>query len=286
MKTRSLLLGCALFLGVLPGGGFFQGIACAGEARSAALVVDTSDGVTALCVELPSDSVSGMQLIQLAGQQHGLQYRIESGAVCQLSGTGPAEGDCFGDYPDFWGYWRGDGSGGWIWSSAGAASTTVEPGDVEGWSWGSGNDGSTHRRPPTTGYGSVCAEPAAEPAQPDEPKPDEGGGPADTAEGSENDPGATTEGLKENDDSSESALAEEEKKKPRKDRKPAEKDDGSSGGTGGDPVAVADEDTESLRASRLSSEDEGPPAVGLAGVGAALLLGGMGALVLRRRRLR
>ncbi len=286
MKAKSLLFGCALFLGVLPGGGFLQDIACAGETRSAALVVDTGDGVTALCVELPSDSVSGTELIQLAGQQHGLQYRIESGAVCQLSGTGPTDGDCFGDYPDFWGYWRGDGSGGWIWSSAGAASTTVEPGDVEGWSWGSGNDGSSHRRPPTTRYASVCGEPAAEPAPPDEPKPEEDRGAAETAEGSENDPGATTEDLNENDDSSATALAEEEKKKPRKDRKPAEKDDGSSSGTGSEPVAAADEDTESPRASQLASEDEGPPAVGLAGVGAALLLGGMGALVLRRRRLR
>jgi hypothetical protein len=140
--------------------------ACADEAGHAALVVDTGSKVHSYCVTLDGGSVTGLRLIELAHDQYGLSYRTDGAAVCMLAGTGPATGDCFGDYPDFWGYWRGDGSGGWIWSDRGAASTTVRGGDVQGWSWGSGDDGSSHPPPPEVTFASVCgaAASAASPA--------------------------------------------------------------------------------------------------------------------------
>lgn len=136
--------------------------ACATEGPHAALVIDRGEegGVDSYCVALPSGGVSGIDLIELAADQFGVTYRLGygGGAVCMLNGTGPAEGDCFGDHPYFWGYWRGDGSGGWQWSSSGAASTTVEDGDVEGWSWGAGNGPSSHPPPPSTTFASVCGD--------------------------------------------------------------------------------------------------------------------------------
>ena len=138
-----------------------SGSACANEGRAAALVVDTGadGGVHRYCVAFSDDAVTGLELIRLAGEQHGLAYKLGYGgeAVCMLAGVGPTGDDCFEDYPTFWGYWRGDGHGGWTWASSGAGSSAVEPGDVEGWSWGEGTDGDSHPRPPPTDYGDACA---------------------------------------------------------------------------------------------------------------------------------
>ncbi|MFN2594253.1 MAG: hypothetical protein ABR579_05125 [Actinomycetota bacterium] len=134
------------------------GPACA-SGPHAGLVVDTGNRVLRYCVALPSPSVSGGKLIELAGDQYGLEYRFGSGggAVCRLAGVGPDGSDCFADYPNYWGYWRGTSDGGWTWSSSGATSTTVSDGDVDGWAWGSGDDGSTHPKPPASTFASVCA---------------------------------------------------------------------------------------------------------------------------------
>jgi hypothetical protein len=143
----------------------------------AGLVIETGARDLRLCVALDSPSVSGTHLIELAGAQHRLSYGFGSGgqAVCRLAGVGPQGDDCFADYPDFWGYWRGDGHGGWTWSSAGAASTTVADGELDGWVWGSGDTGTTHARPPSLTVADVCvvsspsAAPAASPSA--RPKP-------------------------------------------------------------------------------------------------------------------
>ncbi|MDQ3914055.1 MAG: hypothetical protein M3323_01805 [Actinomycetota bacterium] len=140
--------------------------ACAGEGPRAALVVDTGAAVTTYCVALPDGSVTGIELVQLAGEQHGLDYSLGFGgeAVCRLEGVGPDGDDCFGEYPEFWGYWHGDGSGGWTWAGTGAGSATIEDGDVDGWSWGAGDNGSNHQAPPPTEFSGVCAV-AEEPAR-------------------------------------------------------------------------------------------------------------------------
>ncbi len=169
-RLRALGAAAVLAAALLPIGGAPP--ACAEGSASAALVVDTGERVLRLCVALPRASVTGIDLIELAAEQHGLAYSLGYGgqAVCSLAGVGPEGADCFAEYPRFWGYWRGDGEGGWTWSSVGAASTTVEAGDVEGWSWGEGDDGTSHPRPPATRYEQVCAEPSPSPASPS-PRP-------------------------------------------------------------------------------------------------------------------
>lgn len=161
MRLRVALASIALTAGVAVPVVGAPGPACATEAQRAVLVVDTGSQVLRYCVSLDDESVSGTELIVLASRQYGLSYRFGfgGGAVCMLAGVGTTGDDCFEEYPDFWGYWRGDGGTGWSWSSTGAASTTVSNGDVEGWAWGSGNDGSTHPAPPPTGFGAVCKSP-------------------------------------------------------------------------------------------------------------------------------
>ena len=134
--------------------------ACASAAGAghAALVVDTGSQTLRLCVTLDSATVSGLHLIELAHAQHGLQYAFGFGglAVCKLAGVGPSGSDCFGAYPDFWGMWIGDGSGGWTWSGSGAGSVMVKDGGIQAWTWGQGDNGATHRMPPRTSEASVC----------------------------------------------------------------------------------------------------------------------------------
>lgn len=156
----TLAIALALVVGA-PGLGVLGGAvapACAATDQRAALVVDTGMEARSYCVALGAAGVSGTDLIRLAHAQYGLDYRLGYGgrAVCRLDGVGVDGGDCFADFPDYWGYWHGDGSGGWTWASASAADWLVHPGDVEGWQWGSGEDGTTHAMPPATTEEHVC----------------------------------------------------------------------------------------------------------------------------------
>ena len=186
MKTPRLLLTFALSLAALVPMTVAAPSACAAAEHRAVLVVDVGDEAYAYCVELPEAAVTGLELIVLANDQHGLTYRFDEQsqgqAVCMLHDVGSSEGDCFEDYPEFWGYWRGSESGEWTWSSSGAGSTTVRDGDVEGWSWGTGQDGDSHPEPPPTTFGSVC------PKLPDGGGKTPGGGPGNGPGGRPQDP--------------------------------------------------------------------------------------------------
>lgn len=260
---------------------------CAGEGSRAALVVDTGQGVHNFCVALPDDEVSGLELIALAGEQHGLSYRFGHGgaAVCMLAGVGPTGEDCFEDYPDFWGYWRGSSSG-WTWSSSGAGSTSVGNGDVEGWSWGSGNDGNTHPRPPETSFSSVCPAtrssgtgPSRENKQSKERSVEpQAAPPAPAPDRLPPAPRASLPARARPDGAPERSHSNPPERS--RDRRVQERS-----------LPVRPEPTrgndEYLAATELRSEaDEGqvPPAAGLAALGAAALLGGAGFVFARRRR--
>jgi len=132
----------------------------------AALVIDTGAGTHSFCVALDATTVSGIHLIELAGTQDHLAYGFGSGgqAVCRLAGVGPQGDDCFADYPDYWGYWHGDGHGGWTWSSSGAASARIGDGALDAWVWGSGDSGTTHPKPPPAAIDDVCVPAAPTPA--------------------------------------------------------------------------------------------------------------------------
>jgi hypothetical protein len=148
---RALAAALALALLVLPGAGMPAAAAQTGQ--RAALLVEVGQTVRRLCVGLAQPQMSGRQLLEASG----LEQRWDGGALCRLAGTGPAGGDCFSRYPLFWGYWIGDGRGGWTWSSAGAASSRVRAGSVEAWVWSAGADESSHQRPPALRFSDICA---------------------------------------------------------------------------------------------------------------------------------
>lgn len=279
MKLRSLVLATILFLvpvgGSIPAGSGTS--ACAATAKHAAIVVDTGDQELRYCVVLPPGTVTGIDLIELASDQHGLQYRLGYGGqgVCQLAGVGSEGEECFTDSPEFWGYWRGDGSGGWSWSSSGAGSVTVSPGDVQGWSYGTGRDPSTHQTPPSTTYASVC------PAQDGggEDGGDEGGGgqeeEPDQALPSPSETTAPEGGRDEKDELGTTTNKKPGSKKHKRGIEPS--------GRGTVPLASG-----GVSDASPATEEEGP-GIPLAGIGAVILalgLGAGGAAAGRRRKLR
>ena len=150
--------------------------ACAGDGPHAGLVVSHDGRTLALCVALDAERVTGLHLIELAGEQHGLDHAFGYGgqAVCRLDGLGTASETCFEeDDPFYWAYFRLEG-GRWTYSPVGAGSTLVEDGDVEGWAWGTGG-ASSHPRPPLRSFADVCGE--------ERPGPTTGGGTGQAAGG-------------------------------------------------------------------------------------------------------
>lgn len=109
----------------------------------AALVVVTGDGdPVARCVGFDEPEISGYELLQRA-QLNVVAEVIGMGAtVCAIDGTGCPADNCFCQCPGgpdcvYWSYWHlRDGS--WQYGTAGAASTRVGDGAVEGWVWGPG----------------------------------------------------------------------------------------------------------------------------------------------------
>jgi hypothetical protein len=281
MRLRLSLVSAALFLGALPVAVTTPAACAAGpqgaQSAHAALVVDTGESDVALCVELPDGSVNGIELIKLAGEQHGLQYTLGYGgkAVCKLAGVGPEGDDCFSDYPNFWGYWRGDGDGGWTWSSTGAGATTVEPGDVEGWSWGSGQDGSTHPQPPATTIEMACGVPAEDEGE-DEPSEasmkDDAGDGRGSGGGSKTSERSTTGG------SDPTEPEARERSDPKDGTRPEPRERSANGPEEEEVIEQVEPTPEAephvaLVSGSDDTEDPGPPVVGLVGLGLAIGLG-------------
>jgi hypothetical protein len=112
------------------------------------VIVDTGSMVKRVCVRFTESSISGVEALQRAGVDPVLRtYGGQGSAVCSLCGQGcPADGSCLtcggGNY---WAYFRAPvGSSSFALSRAGASSTRLTDGDVEGWVWGSGSTPPVH----------------------------------------------------------------------------------------------------------------------------------------------
>ena len=286
LRLRSSLLGVALLAGALAPIATAE-VACA--TSSAALVVSTSSNNYTFCVELGGSSVNGIQLIQRAGSQHGLQYKLGFGgnAVCMLANVGASGNDCFGEHPHFWGYWRDNGSGGWNWSGTGASNVTVRAGDTSGWSWGTGDSGSSHPPPPPTTYESVCgATPAPDPRpKPDKPREghSDGAKPKLSGEGG----GETVTPTPRDGDHKVADNAEREGPKGKKkdgDAKGKRKDNAEgyevvapSASPSASPAAISNP-------VGATARDPDPPVAAFAALGLTAVLAALGAVLVRRRR--
>jgi hypothetical protein len=274
-RARSLTIALGIVLGAIAPVLSAPGIACAAAASGgphAALVVDTGQRATSYCVALDQASVSGTRLIELASEQYGFTYRLGFGgrAVCMLAGVGATGDDCFGGYPNFWGYFHGAGASGWTWASGSAADHTVGDGDREAWSWGASDSATTHAAPPPTTIDDACGVPLS----PDPSPSPSLSPPATPPSSSPTGGGASSNGGGSNAGGEGGGQTSEQSKTPGSSASPSPT---AAAPTSASPGVVR-------AAAALPQPSSGPPLAGLAALGAVVLLGAGGFATLRRRR--
>lgn len=124
----------------------------------AGLVVRHGDGsAVTRCVAFDEPSISGIELLSRSGLSIVTESSGYGVAVYGIDGEGTVEDWKTGR--GSWGYWHL--RGGWAFSSVGASSYQVKPGDVEGWSWGSQTSPSA---PPIYTYEELYSESYGAPA--------------------------------------------------------------------------------------------------------------------------
>jgi len=124
----------------------------------AGLVVRFGDGsFITRCVEFSEPQISGYDVLIRSGLSVVVAYYSgEGAAICEIEHEGCPVEECLTcAYPNYWSYWHlADGA--WAYSQAGAAGCTVHPGDVDGWSWGTGDP------PPVIPFDQICAPPSTD----------------------------------------------------------------------------------------------------------------------------
>jgi len=163
--------------------------AIASGPNRAVVVADSGTGVVVRGIEFQSDSISGIEALQLAGLAPVLQsFTGEGGAVCAISGVGcPSDDSCLtcDGRGYYWSYWRAPaGSSAYSYSRVGAGATRVHDGDVEAWRWGTGS------APAYRSFTSVFPPAPAPPP----PVPGPGGGSSGNTDGGGTTAGDTTGG--------------------------------------------------------------------------------------------
>ena len=143
-------------------------VVMADDPNRAGLVVRQNDGtVQTSCIEFFEPEISGLDLLLRSGLNLVVEYQgARGGAVCKIGGDGcdyPLD-DCFcqcvGIDCTYWAYYHLRSDGLWEYSNVGGGSYAVHDGDVEGWSWGSGDYGTSGTQPPVIPFNQICAPPA------------------------------------------------------------------------------------------------------------------------------
>lgn len=108
----------------------------ANEPNAADVVVDFGDGRTVTRrVAFTSPTISGLQALQSSGLALTTVDFSFGTAICAIEGVGCPASNCFCNADKFWGYQFWDGAA-WQGYMAGAGSTAIGDGAVEGWAWG------------------------------------------------------------------------------------------------------------------------------------------------------
>lgn len=172
----ALAIGASLPVGVGPLG---VGPACAGDAATDAApaavaavhVVFPGDREVARCVPIAPGETTGIEALQATGLPLVTEQFAGSGAlVCAIRGVGSAfpKEACVPPCPNgrcmFWAYLTRSAGEPWVFSSVGASSRTLGPGDEDAWVFGAHTTSSVDRIPPMRER--VCAAGVAPPREP------------------------------------------------------------------------------------------------------------------------
>ena len=119
------------------------------------VIVTSADELLTRCVELESEELSGLELLQRAEIPALFSAGNGSQAVCSLLDVGCPASDCFcecqGAPCNYWNYYHRAADGSWAYSAVGAGGWTLRAGDVDAWVWGNGS-----RTPPTLAFAEIC----------------------------------------------------------------------------------------------------------------------------------
>lgn len=133
------------------------------------------------CIEFSESAITGEDVLDRSGLSlvKDLSYGLGA-AICKIEDVGcddsaPCFCQCTGEPPcEYWAYYHLDQeTNQWVYSGMGASWHTVEPGDVEGWSWGAGDAGGSDVEPPLFAFEDLCAPPTATPTNTPQPSPPE-----------------------------------------------------------------------------------------------------------------
>ncbi len=137
--------------------------------NQAGLVVRFSDDQTeTACVDFDEERISGLDLLQQSGLDFAIDVQGLGALVCSIANTGCPANDCLCQCKAgscvYWSYWHRNESD-WQYSQLGATNYQVEPGSVQGWSWGPGAVNEAVA-PPNYTFEEVCQLPATDTATP------------------------------------------------------------------------------------------------------------------------
>jgi hypothetical protein len=153
--TFAFLLCFFLLLAFMP-----RAVGAQEEWQRAGLVVTLADGRTETrCVAFSEPSLSGYELLLRSGLEVAASVAPMGAMVCTIEATGCPPSDCLcqcrgGGSCVYWSYWRLE-EGEWRYGRAGASSSQVRDGAVEGWAWGLGTVSSASP-PPLYTFEEIC----------------------------------------------------------------------------------------------------------------------------------
>lgn len=132
------------------------------------LVVQFGDStVFTDCIEFTEAEITGEDVLDRSGLSvvKDLSYGLGA-AICKIENDGcnhPQEHcfcQCQGAECQYWGYYHLDQQdNAWVYSGMGASWHSVQPGDVEGWSWRAGEADGSDVEPPLLTFEELCAPP-------------------------------------------------------------------------------------------------------------------------------
>jgi hypothetical protein len=119
--------------------------------HQAGLAVFSSEGaVYTACISFDEEAITSLDLLQRSGLSIESATNPSQGtAVCSIEAVGCPPNDCFCNMPDYWSFWQGSDEG-WVYSALGSEQSQVMDGDVNAWSWGTGNP------PVDISYQNIC----------------------------------------------------------------------------------------------------------------------------------
>jgi hypothetical protein len=108
--------------------------------HQAGLAIFQGDGsVITACVNFKEESITGLELLKRSNVPIETATNPSQGtAVCKVGEVGCSASNCFCNMPNYWSYWQ-LAENGWAYASTGAEQTQVKDGEVDAWSWGSGD---------------------------------------------------------------------------------------------------------------------------------------------------